>query len=84
MISVSDINSILSYKTCINIIRKVMVETTNRNVHLPLRQGMRLNDDDKILGYMFGYLGEPKCFGVKLVSLFKNNNEKYTDNGHRM
>ena len=76
MISVSDINSILSYKTCINIIRKVMVETTNRNVHLPLRQGMRLNDDDKILGYMFGYLGEPKCFGVKLVSLFKNNNEK--------
>jgi len=76
MISASDINSILSYKTCINIIRKVMVETTNRNVHLPLRQGMRLNDDDKILGYMFGYLGEPKCFGVKLVSLFKNNNEK--------
>ena len=70
MISVSDINSILSYKTCFNIIRKVMVETTNRNVHLPLRQGMRLNDDDKILGYMFGYLGEPKCFGVKLVSLF--------------
>ena len=76
MLSAVETNSILSYKACINIVRNAMVETSKKNIHMPLRKGMSLNENGKVLGYMFGYLGKPKCFGVKLVSLFENNNKK--------
>ncbi len=43
------------------------------NVLMPLRQFMPLPSGDGRLAWMPGYLGEPECFGIKLLSLFPGN-----------
>ena len=50
-----------------------MVEVSRRNVHMPLRHGMPLPNGSGRLGMMYGYLGAPESFGIKLVSLFPKN-----------
>jgi ornithine cyclodeaminase len=60
-------------ETCITVVLEVMVETSRRNVSLPLRQSMPLPNGSGMLGLMYGYLGSPESAGVKVVSLFPNN-----------
>jgi len=72
-IPAADVHAILTYPACIGVVRKAMVETSRRNVELPLRHGMRLPGGKGMLGMMYGYLGEPAGFGIKLVSLFPGN-----------
>jgi ornithine cyclodeaminase len=50
-----------------------MMEVSRRNVHMPLRHGMPLPNGNGRLGMMYGYLGAPESFGIKLVSLFPKN-----------
>lgn len=49
-----------------------MQRTSAGGAHLPLRQMMRLPGGGA-LGMMPGYLDDPECFGIKLVSLFPGN-----------
>lgn len=73
MISGADLRRILTYPACIEVVRKAMVETSRRNVSLPLRHGMPLPNGRGMFGMMYGYLGRPESFGIKLVSLFPGN-----------
>jgi len=72
-ISGGDLHRILTYPACIDVVRKAMVETSRRNVSLPLRHGMHLPGGRGMFGMMYGYLGQPESFGIKLVSLFPGN-----------
>ena len=73
MISTRDIHEILTYPACIKVVRAAMIEVSRRNVHMPLRHGIRLPNGNGRLGMMYGYLGSPESFGIKLVSLFPKN-----------
>jgi ornithine cyclodeaminase len=69
----ADLRRILTYPACIGVVRKAMIETSRRNVSLPLRHGMPLPGGRGLFGMMYGYLGQPESFGIKLVSLFPGN-----------
>lgn len=68
-----DIRALLPMKRCIEIVGQAMVSVSQGKAVLPLRSAMRMPDDLGMLGMMAGYLGEPDCFGIKLVSLFPRN-----------
>lgn len=67
------VRALLPYDECIEVIRRAMITTSEGRALLPLRHGMPLPNDNGALGMMPGYLGEPECFGIKLVSLFPGN-----------
>ena len=73
IVSTRDIHDVLTYSACIDVVRAAMVEVSRRNVHMPLRHGMPLPNGSGRLGMMYGYLGAPESFGIKLVSLFPKN-----------
>jgi ornithine cyclodeaminase/alanine dehydrogenase-like protein (mu-crystallin family) len=50
-----------------------MVAVSEGRVVLPLRSVLVMPGDLGMMGNMPGYLGEPECFGVKLVSLIPRN-----------
>jgi ornithine cyclodeaminase len=73
VISGAEMRRILTYPACIQAVRQAMVETSRRNVSLPLRHGMPLPGGRGLYGMMYGYLGKPESFGIKVVSLFPGN-----------
>lgn len=64
---------LLPMTECIDLMRQTMIATAERRVVLPLRSVMVMPDDKGMLGNMPGYLADPECFGVKLVSLIPRN-----------
>jgi ornithine cyclodeaminase len=58
---------------CIDLMHRTMIAVSERRVVLPLRSVMVMPGDRGMLGNMPGYLAEPECFGVKLVSLIPRN-----------
>jgi ornithine cyclodeaminase len=72
-LSGADLRRILTYSACIDVVRAAMIETSRRNVELPLRHGMKLPNGKGMFGMMYGWLGNPESFGIKLVSLFPGN-----------
>lgn len=68
-----DVRELLPYDACIEVVRKAMITVSVGGAHLPLRQLMRLPTGNGALGMMPGYLSDPACFGIKLVSLFPAN-----------
>jgi ornithine cyclodeaminase len=58
---------------CIDLMHRTMIAVSERRVVLPLRSVMVMPGDRGMLGNMPGYLAEPECFGVKLVSLIRRN-----------
>jgi len=70
VINKSDIEQLLSPEQCVELMDSAMRRTSEGRVVLPLRQFMALPRRDGKLGLMPGYLDEPPCFGVKIVSKF--------------
>ncbi len=70
-IASEDLVDILTYPACIDVVEQAMQITSAGEVTLPLRHGLPLPNG--MMGMMYGYLGEPQCFGIKLVSLFPGN-----------
>jgi ornithine cyclodeaminase len=58
---------------CIDLMHRTMSAVSEGRVVLPLRSVMVMPGDLGMLGNMPGYLAEPECFGVKLVSLIPRN-----------
>src|SRR5580692_6663935 len=58
---------------CVELMHQTMRAVSERRVVLPLRTILRMPGDRGMLGNMPGYLAEPECFGVKLVSLIPRN-----------
>jgi ornithine cyclodeaminase len=58
---------------CVDLMQRTMIAVSERRVVLPLRSVMVMPGERGMLGNMPGYLADPECFGVKLVSLIPRN-----------
>ena len=67
------VRDLLTMPECIDLMHRTMIAVSERRVVLPLRSVMIMPQDRGMLGNMPGYLAEPECFGVKLVSLMPGN-----------
>ena len=69
----ADVHALLPMAECIDLMHRTMRAVSEGRVVLPLRSVMVMPGDLGMLGNMPGYLAEPECFGVKLVSLIPRN-----------
>lgn len=60
----------LSHAECVEVLDQTMRSVSKRDVIMPLRQFIAIPDTPGKFTMMPGYLGEPRCFGVKLVSKY--------------
>lgn len=67
IISRSDVERLLPVKDCVDVMAQAMEATSRGNVTLPIRQFMPVPDAPGKLAVMPGTLGDPACFGIKLV-----------------
>src|SRR5580692_3069960 len=69
----AEVRGLLPMLDCIELMRKTMIAVSEGRVVLPLRSVMPMPGDIGMLGNMPGYIADPECFGVKLVSLIPRN-----------
>jgi len=69
----AEVRRLLPMAECIGLMRRTMIAVAERRVVLPLRSVMVMPGGLGMLGNMPGYLADPPCFGVKLVSLMPRN-----------
>ncbi len=60
----------LTHAECVGVLSDTMQSVSQRDVIMPLRQFIQIPDTPGKFTMMPGYLGKPKCFGVKLVSKY--------------
>jgi ornithine cyclodeaminase/alanine dehydrogenase-like protein (mu-crystallin family) len=73
VIAGDDVRRLLSYSDCVEAVASAMRAVSAGSTVMPLRQIMRLPGGQGALGTMPGYLADPECFGIKLLSLFPGN-----------
>jgi ornithine cyclodeaminase/alanine dehydrogenase-like protein (mu-crystallin family) len=69
----AEVHRFLPMLECIDVMHRTMIAVAERRAVLPLRSVMVMPGDLGMLGNMPGYLADPECFGVKLVSLIPRN-----------
>ncbi|HEX3913753.1 MAG TPA: ornithine cyclodeaminase family protein [Steroidobacteraceae bacterium] len=69
----AEVRQLLPMTECIDLMQQTMIAVSEGRVVLPLRSILVMPGDRGMLGMMPGYLAEPECFGVKLVSLIPRN-----------
>jgi ornithine cyclodeaminase/alanine dehydrogenase-like protein (mu-crystallin family) len=69
----ADVHSLLPMSECIDLMHRTMSAVSEGRVVLPLRSVLIMPGELGMMGNMPGYLAEPECFGVKLVSLIPRN-----------
>lgn len=67
IITQSDVERLLPVGACVDVMRHAMLATSRRDVTLPIRQFMAIPNAPGKLAIMPGTLGDPACFGIKLV-----------------
>jgi ornithine cyclodeaminase len=73
VIAGEDVRRLLPYGDCVDAVESAMRSISAGGAVMPLRQIMRLPGGRGALGTMPGYLDDPECFGIKLLSLFPGN-----------
>jgi alanine dehydrogenase len=71
ILSGAQIKTLLPMSDCIEVMHTTMIAVSEGRARIPLRSVTPLPNG--FLGNMPGYLAEPECFGVKLLSLFPGN-----------
>jgi ornithine cyclodeaminase/alanine dehydrogenase-like protein (mu-crystallin family) len=69
----AEVRKLLPMAECIDLMRTTMIAVSEGRVVLPLRSILVMPGDRGMMGMMPGYLADPECFGVKLVSLIPRN-----------
>lgn len=69
----AEVRNLLPMAECVDLMQRTMIAVSERRVVLPLRSVMVMPGERGMLGNMPGYLADPECFGVKLVSLIPRN-----------
>jgi ornithine cyclodeaminase len=69
----ADVRRLLPMADCIDLMETAMRAVSDGSAVLPLRSLLRMPGDIGAMGQMHGYLPDPSCFGIKLVSLFPRN-----------
>ena len=64
---------LLPMAECVELMQRTMIAVSEERVVLPLRSILRMPGDRGMMGVMPGYLAEPECFGIKLISLIPRN-----------
>jgi ornithine cyclodeaminase len=67
------VHALLPMEACIRLMRETLETLARGDAVLPLRTMVRLPDGSGLLGLMPGYLGEPRSFGLKVVSVMPGN-----------
>jgi ornithine cyclodeaminase/alanine dehydrogenase-like protein (mu-crystallin family) len=67
------VRALLPMNACVTLMREALSTFARGDAVLPLRNLMRLPDGSGLIGMMPGYLGEPKSFGLKVVSVMPGN-----------
>lgn len=67
IITQSAVEAQLSMPECIEAMRSCMIQVSNGETHLPIRQFMTIQGAEGKLAIMPGVMQEPHCFGIKLV-----------------
>jgi ornithine cyclodeaminase/alanine dehydrogenase-like protein (mu-crystallin family) len=68
-----EVRKLLPMGECIDLMQRTMIAVSEGRVVLPLRTILVMPGDRGKMGVMPGYLAEPECFGVKLISLIPRN-----------
>jgi ornithine cyclodeaminase len=68
----ADIKALLPMADCIELMRTTMIAVSEGRARIPLRTVLPASGGG-LMGVMPGYLAEPECFGIKLLSLFPGN-----------
>lgn len=66
------VKTLLPMAEAIKVISHAMIGVSKRDVELPLRSIIPVGAGN-MMGMMPGAIGDPACFGIKLVSLFSGN-----------
>jgi ornithine cyclodeaminase len=69
----AEVRALLPMSECVELMRRTMIALSEGRAVVPLRSVMRMPDARGMLGNMPGYLADPECFGIKLVSLMPRN-----------
>jgi len=67
------VHELLPMDVCIRLMRDALATFSRGEAVQPLRSLLRLPDGSGVLGLMPGYLGEPRSFGLKVVSVMPGN-----------
>ena len=67
IITRSDVERLLPVDACVDVMRAAMIATSKRDITLPIRQFMPVPEGSGKMAIMPGTLGDPACFGIKLV-----------------
>jgi ornithine cyclodeaminase len=67
-----DVAALLPMVQAIEVVDQAMREVSKGTATLPLRSAIPVGGDNR-MGVMPGAIGDPACFGVKLISLFPGN-----------
>ena len=67
------VRELLPMKSCVALMRDALATLARGDAVLPLRTKVGLPDGSGLLGLMPGYLGEPRSFGLKVVSVMPGN-----------
>ena len=67
------VRELLPMESCIPLMRAALTTYARGDAVLPLRSMVWLPDRSGLLGLMPGYLGEPRSFGLKVVSVMPGN-----------
>jgi ornithine cyclodeaminase/alanine dehydrogenase-like protein (mu-crystallin family) len=69
----AEVRELLPMAECVDLMQRTMIAVSAGRVVLPLRSILVMPGDRGMMGMMPGYLADPECFGVKLVSLIPRN-----------
>ncbi len=69
----AEVERLLPMSECIDVMEQALRTFARGQAVLPLRTLMRLPDRPGLLGLMPAQLGEPACFGLKVVSVMPQN-----------
>jgi ornithine cyclodeaminase/alanine dehydrogenase-like protein (mu-crystallin family) len=68
-----DVRALLPICECIEVLERTMIAVSEGRTVVPRRTLLTMPRERGFLGNMPGYLADPECFGVKLVSLMPGN-----------
>jgi ornithine cyclodeaminase/alanine dehydrogenase-like protein (mu-crystallin family) len=69
----ADVRTLLPMPECIELMQRTMIAVAEGRTVLPLRSVLVMPGGRGLMGNMPGYLADPECFGVKLVSIMPRN-----------
>ncbi len=69
----AQVHELLTVAECVPVMRAALTTFSSGDSVLPLRSMLRLPDGSGLLGLMPGYLGAPRSFGLKVVSVMPGN-----------